>query len=162
MAIQPRPENLQAVVDGREIQITGDLTEDDKYTVTLKPPFTSRERTCRLRAKRTKSIEFKHLEPELALPSDNQAQLANGSRIYQVQTVNLTSLRVRIKKLAGTDLVRAYQGYRHYTGSGPDGNPIQPTAPLPWSLVAGETSPRQGNPARQRDRYLKGNHPALG
>jgi alpha-2-macroglobulin len=87
----------------------------------------------------THKIEFKHLEPELALPSDNQAQLATGSRNYQIQTVNISSLHVRIKKLAGSDLIRAFQGYRHYTGTGHDGKMIQPTAPLPWSLIAGET-----------------------
>jgi uncharacterized protein YfaS (alpha-2-macroglobulin family) len=136
--IEPRPENLQAVIDGREIQLTGNLSEADKYTVALKPPFNSRDGLA-LTGGKSESIEFKHLEAELALPSDNQAQLANGSRKYRVQTVNLTSLHVRIKKLAGTDLIRAYQGYRNYTGSGHDGKSIQPTAPLPWSLVAGET-----------------------
>ena len=136
--IEPRPENLQAEIDDGEIRFTGDLAEIDKYTVTLKPPFSSRDGLSLERA-RTELVSFEHLEPELALPSDNQAQLANGSRSYRVQTVNLASIHVRIKKLAGTDLIRAYQGYRHYTGSGPDGKPIQPIAPLPWPLVAGET-----------------------
>jgi alpha-2-macroglobulin len=136
--ITPRPENLQAIVDGREIEITGELTSVDKYSVTLKPPFTSRGGML-LEGAKSETITFEHLAPELALPSDNQAQLANGKRSYQVQTVNLASVQVRIKKLAGVDLIRAYQGYRHYTGSGHDGKEIQPTAPLPWSLLAGET-----------------------
>jgi uncharacterized protein YfaS (alpha-2-macroglobulin family) len=138
LVIEPRPEKLQATISGRQIEITGDLTETDKYDVILKPQLVSRG-GLQLEASRSESVTFEHLEPELALPSDNQAQLANGSRTYKVRTVNLTSLHVRIKKLAGTDLIRAYQGYRNYVGNGPDGNAIQPTAPLPWSLVAGET-----------------------
>jgi uncharacterized protein YfaS (alpha-2-macroglobulin family) len=87
----------------------------------------------------TKEIVFEHVEPGLALPSDNQAQLSSGSRSYRIQTVNLASLHVRIKKLGGADLVRAYQGYSHYTGIDHDGESIEPTSPLPYSLVVGET-----------------------
>ena len=138
LTITPKPKNLKAVIDGNEIQITGDLAEIAKYSVTLKPPFASRDGLA-LEDERTEAVAFVHLDPELCLPSDNQAQLASGSRSYRVQTVNLASLRIRIKKLAGNDLIRAYQGYRNYTGSGPDGTAITPTAPLPWSLVVGET-----------------------
>ena len=138
LVIEPRPEKLEASVDGRELEITGDLGAVDKYTVTLRPPLASRGGLV-LGAQKSEDIAFEHLDPELALPSDNQAQLASGKRSYQIQTVNIASIRLRIKKLAGTDLIRAYQGYRHYTGMGHDGKQIQPTAPLPWSLIAGET-----------------------
>jgi alpha-2-macroglobulin len=136
--ISPRPENLSAKIEGRQIELSGNLADSDKYTVTFKPPFPSKA-GLDLAAPFTKEIAFEHLDPELVLPSENQAQLANGSRTYRVQTVNLTSIHVRIKKLAGTDLIRAYQGYRNYTGSGHDGEPVQPAAPLPYSLIAGET-----------------------
>lgn len=136
--IEPRPESLQAVVQRRELVITGALAEKDRYHVTLKPPFTSRD-GLQLESARSKFLVFEHLEPELALPSDNQAQLAHGSRNYRVHTVNLTRLHVRVKKLGGSDLIRSYQGYRHYTGTGPDGKSISPTSPLPWPLIAGET-----------------------
>ncbi len=138
LLISPRPENLKASADGRELEITGSLAGIDKYSVTLKPPFTSAGGLT-LADGRQKDVTFEHLEPGLALPSDNQAQLANGGRIYQIDTVNLTRIHLRIKKLGGNDLIRAYQGYRNYTGSGPDGKSVSPTAPLPWPLVVGET-----------------------
>ena len=141
VVIEPRPENLQAVIDKdnhHDLEITGDLAEIDKYNVTIKPPLLSRDGLT-LEDSRTKAVAFEHLDPELTLPSDNQAQLAGGHRSYRVQTVNLASLHVRIKKLANNDLVRAYQGYCNYTGVGPNGKPITPTAPLPWALVVGET-----------------------
>ncbi|MEO7099214.1 MAG: MG2 domain-containing protein [Luteolibacter sp.] len=135
--IKPRPGNLSATADGDVIRLSGDFTAD-KYTVTLKRPFTSKA-GLELESALTHEIAFERLEPALALLSDNQAQLANGSRSYRVDTVNLTSIRVRIKKLAGADLIRAYQGYSSYTGIGHDGKSIAPTAPLPYSLIAGET-----------------------
>lgn len=136
--ITPRPENLSAKINGNQIELTGDLSQEDKYTVTFKPPFSSKA-GLELSDSLTKEVSFEHLEPGLALTSDNQAQLANGRRSYKIDTVNLTSIRVRIKKLAGTDLIRAYQGYSSYTGIGHDGKSVEPTAPLPYSLVAGET-----------------------
>jgi uncharacterized protein YfaS (alpha-2-macroglobulin family) len=138
VVIEPRPANLKAVIEDHEIQITGDLADTDKYSVTLKPPMTSRDGLT-LETELTETLEFEHLEAELTLPSDNQAQLASGSRSYRVQTVNLSKLHLRIKRLANADLVRAYQGYCYYTGTGPNGTSISPTAPLPWPLVIGET-----------------------
>jgi hypothetical protein len=136
--ITPRPDNLSARLDGREIILTGNLTAEDQYTVTMRPPFTS-EAGLDLSAPLTREIKFEHLDPELILPSNNEAQLATGSRTYRIQTVNLTSVHVRIKKLSGENLVRAYQGYRQYTGSGHNGRSIDPTSPLPYSLITGET-----------------------
>ncbi|MGL5019867.1 MAG: alpha-2-macroglobulin family protein, partial [Luteolibacter sp.] len=138
LEIDPRPENLTAKIEGREILLTGDFLGVDKYAVTFKPPFTSKA-GLNLEASLREQIAFQYLDPELILPSENQAQLAGGSRNYRVRTLNLASLHVRIKKLGGTDLIRAYQGYRNYIGTGHDGEQIQPTAPLPYSLVVGET-----------------------
>jgi uncharacterized protein YfaS (alpha-2-macroglobulin family) len=136
--MSPRPENLSAKIEGRQIEISGDLDGSFKYTVTFKPPFSSKA-GLGLEGPMTKEIAFEHLDSELILPSANQAQLANGSRTYRVKTVNLASLQVRVKKLAGPDLIRAYQGYRNYSGAGPNGQNIEPTAPLPYPLVVGET-----------------------
>ena len=136
VVIAPRPENLQATLDENELQLTGALADADKYSVTIQPPFTSRDGLA-LQTARTEAVAFEHLPAEVAVATDSQAQLANGSRSYRVQTVNLASLHVRLKQLTGDNRIRAYQGYRHYTGGGPDGKPIAPTAPLPWPLVVG-------------------------
>lgn len=138
LEITPRPANLSARFDDRELYLSGDLTAADNYTVTLRPRFTSKA-GLDLAAPYTESIAFKHLDPELILPSSNEAQLATGNRSYRIQTVNLSTLHVRIKRLAGPGLIRAYQGYRQYSGTGHNGEPLEPTAPLPYSLVSGET-----------------------
>ncbi|MEN9974193.1 MAG: hypothetical protein RLZZ282_199, partial [Verrucomicrobiota bacterium] len=138
VTLSPHPENLNATVERDEIRLMGDLTEIDKYAVTINPRLRSRDGLALEKAS-SETVTFEHLDPELSLPTDNQGQLASGSRSYRVKTVNLATLHVRIKKIARVDLVRTYQGYRHYTGIGPDGQSITPTAPLPWSLVVGET-----------------------
>jgi len=136
--ISPRPDNLSATMEGKTILLAGNLTDFDKYRVTFRPPFVSRA-GLDLAGPQTEDVAFESLDPELILPSNNEAQLANGSRTYKVHTVNLASLHIRIKKPVGTDLVRAYQGYSSYSGVGHNGEVVQPTAPLPYALVGGRT-----------------------
>jgi alpha-2-macroglobulin len=138
LEISPQPKNLSAKISGRQIIVLGDYSAADSYNVTVKPLFASKA-AMTLQAARSATVEFKRLEPALTLPSDNQAQLAKGKRLYQIQTVNLSSLHIRVKKLAGSDFIRAFQGYRNYTGGGPNNTAIEPVAPLPYPLIIGET-----------------------
>jgi alpha-2-macroglobulin len=137
--IEPRPENLTATLDGAQIELTGNWNEFDRYSVTLRPPFTSKAGRD-LVGPSTSQIEFKHLAPFLGFPSEDQAQLAKGSREYRMLTLNLASAQLRIKSLAGVDLIRAFQGYRHYTGNGHDQESISPTAALPYPLIVGQAT----------------------
>ena len=135
--MNPRPENLRAEVLGKRITLTGDFADLAKATVSFRPPFTSAN-GFDLEGTVTQEVTFGHFLPILSFPSQDQAQLANGSREYRMLTLNLEKTRLRIKKLTGEDQVRAFQGYRHVTGIGHDGEPIQPTITLPYSLVVGE------------------------
>ena len=149
VAITPRPAHLTAEVDGRELKLTGDLLAADQYTVTIHPHLTS-DTGFPLENELTAKLKFEHLKPQLALPSEDAGQLANGTRQYRLLTLNLASARVRLKKLAGVDLVRAFQGYRHVTGRGPNNETIHPTAAIPYSLIVGPAVADQeiplGNP----------------
>lgn len=134
----PRPENLSAKIDDKQIELLGDFSIADKYEVTIKPPLLASSGLELSNPMKT-VVTFEHIEPSLALPSENQAQLATGSRTYRIQTVNLTSIHVRVKQLAGSNFIRPYQGFSNYSGVGHNGKPIEPTAPLPYSLIAGKT-----------------------
>jgi uncharacterized protein YfaS (alpha-2-macroglobulin family) len=136
LLISPRPENLQARVDGRTLHITGNLDDADSYQVTLNTPLASLVGHP-LQQGFSKSIQFSHAEPGLSLPSDHQAQFSEGSRTYGIHTVNLSRVTLRVKQLGGAQLVRTFQGYRNYTGTGHNGENISPTSPLPWPMVAG-------------------------
>ncbi len=136
--ITPRPANLAATFENRTIVLTGDFNAADRYHVRFSGPFPSRA-GLDLAEPLGKPIVFERLAASLELPSGNEAQLAVGSRTYKIRTVNMASVHIRVKRLSGDNLVRAYQGYQTYSGVGHDFESIQPTAPLPWSLVPGET-----------------------
>lgn len=149
LSIVPSPGNLTAESEGQTIQLTGDLFAADQYSVTIRPGLVSRI-GFPLKNGITEKIVFKHLDPLIALPSEDVGQLAKGTRQYRVLTQNLANAQIRIKKLSGQDLVRAFQGYRHVSGNGPDNESIRRTAPLPWSMVVGTSLANQeiplGNP----------------
>ncbi len=138
LEITPPIKNLSAKIEDRSINLSGDFSVADKYTVTVRAPLASKG-GLDLAAPLTKDIEFARLAPGIGLASNNEAQLAGGKRIYQIETVNLSSVRIRIKKLADSNLIRTYEGYQTYTGTGHNGKTISATAPLPYSLVLGET-----------------------
>jgi alpha-2-macroglobulin len=138
ISISPRPEQLAAEVDGRTIRITGSLEEHRDYQVKVWQKIRSRDGFA-LQSEAIEKLTFKRLNPLVALPSEDEGQLAHGNRKYRLFTQNLENTRLRVKKLSGTDLIRAIQGYRNFTGNGPDGQSIPRTAPIPYPMVVGKT-----------------------
>ncbi|MCX8496957.1 MAG: MG2 domain-containing protein, partial [Akkermansiaceae bacterium] len=135
--ISPNAENLHAEVDGDSIVLSGNFIQSNYYRVGVKPPLVSRA-GIRLEGEFAKKIKFEHFMPQVAFPSEDNGQLSSGSRQYRMLTLNLASAHVRVKKLTGLDLIRAFQGYRNFTGKGPDRESIEPTAPIPFGLVLGQ------------------------
>jgi len=134
--LSPMPDHLRLETEGRQLRIFGDFNKQDAWTLEVKAPLASfDDRTLVERV--TKQLVFEHLDPSLGLPSTEEAQLAAGTRQYRMETVNLKDVRVRAKQLSGLDMVRALQGYRHYTGNGPNGTAVRPIAPLPYELISG-------------------------
>jgi len=136
--IAPELENMTATVDEEGLHIHGDFKDVDGWEITVTPPLASYDGRVLSPAK-NKKLLFKHLDPELTLPSTEEAQLAAGSRRYSIETVNVQKVDVRARQLSGENLIRAFQGYRHYTGQGPDGAEVKPTAPVPFELISGPT-----------------------
>ncbi len=138
LSLSPFPADLTAEAHGHQIHLLGSFAGADNYSVEILPPLLSRHGLT-LEKELQKNIVFQRLDPELVLPSEDEAQLAHGSRAYRLLTINLSSVRVRIKQLSGPNLIRTLQGYEHYTGRGHDGTDVSPTAPVPYSLVPGKT-----------------------
>lgn len=137
VVISPLPADLTATPEGNSVIFNGDFTTSDAWSINLRQPFTSAG-GLPLVEPRAASLEFERVAPALLIASFDQAQLASGNRSYPIHTVNLSRITVRIKHLTATDLIRAFQGYRHYSGDGPDWTDISPNAPLPWALVGGK------------------------
>jgi len=136
--LEPLPENLTATADHRVITLKGDFEPVDSYNVAINPLFQSAGGIA-LEKGKSKSVKFERCMAQVTLPSTHEGQLAEGVRNYDIHTVNIQALHVRAKRLTGVNLVRAMQGYRHYTGLGPDHTGIKRTSPLPYILLNGKS-----------------------
>ncbi len=137
IAVTPAPEGMSVEIDGKMLRIKGDFSKNDSYVVTLAKTIRSAEDQV-LSNPGAFETKFKRLAAELALPSEDEAQLAHGLRKYAISTVNLSKVTVRVKSLSGKGLVRAYQGYRSYSGRGPNYTQIEPASVIPYALIPGE------------------------
>ena len=138
--VVPAPKDLKASFDYRRqtITLSGGLAEKDAYTVTI-PRVLSSADGLALGKDYQKQLKFVRVQPKVVLPSFDQSQLASGTRTYEISSLNNQSIHLSIKRLAPDDLIRASQGYRHYTGDGAEGKRLKTTGPLPFVLIGGET-----------------------
>lgn len=138
VTIQPTPANLVLRSKDNELTIDGDFSTSGKWAVEVREGMPTADGRPVNKTFR-KELVFRDLEPRIALPSQEEAQLAEGARKYRIETVNTAKLHVRIKKLEGVPLLRALQGYRQYTGNGPNDEEISPQAMIPYELLDGKT-----------------------
>jgi len=138
LTVQPAPPGMKLTAQEDVITVAGDFANRAKWTVTLKRGLTAADGMAMPKSVR-KEVHFKRLAPRLVLPGFDEAQLALGTRDYRIDTVNLASARIRIKKLEGQDAIRAFQGYRHYTGNGPGRERLKKRHAIPYELVVGRT-----------------------
>ena len=138
ISIDPEVPNLKAEVSDDQLILKGDYSAGDDWTVTVSPGLASADGLA-LGKEFSKDISFENLEPSIALTSEDEAQLATGTRIYRMELVNVAGVHVRVKQLNDIALLRTLQGYRHYTGKGPNDETIEGTGPLPYELIHGET-----------------------
>ena len=137
ITIDPVPAGLTMTSPGtRLVRLDGDFSSQSDWTVTIKDGFSATDGFA-LEKSVTKELVFKNLTPKLRLPSKEQAQLASGTRDYPIETINLESARIRLKRLGGDNAIRAFQGYRHYTGDGPGSDTIEKTHAIPFELING-------------------------
>jgi len=138
--VEPAPKNLKASFDYRRqtITLSGGLAEKDAYAVTIPKTLASADGLA-LGQDYKKPLKFVRAQPKVLLPSFDQSQLASGTRTYEVSSLNNQLIHLSIKRLAPDDLIRASQGYRHYTGEGAKGKRLKTTGPLPFVLIGGET-----------------------
>jgi hypothetical protein len=138
VSVTPAPQGMTLETDGKSLSIKRDFSQNDSYIVALANGVVSADGR-KLANRGNMELKFERLDAELALSSDTEGQLAHGLRKYEISTVNLSSVKVRIKRLSGKGAIRALQGYRQYSGRGPNYTRVEPTSTLPYSLVPGET-----------------------
>lgn len=136
--IFPEVPGMKMEVNGREVLIEGDFSKHDRWAVTIDDGLTSYD-GLKINEGRRIDLTFQHLAPSVGVRSKDSSQLAMGTRIYPVNTVNCESVKVRIKQLRDSQLIRAQQGYRHYTGTVPDRGWDQDKMPVPYAMMFGTT-----------------------
>lgn len=136
--VQPEVPEMELVVDDDELEIRGDFSAQDNWVVEIGREVASYDGLTLAEPYR-QQLKFTRLAPGVGLASEDESQLASGSRLYRVSTVNIDSLRVRIKQLQGTQLIRARQGFRYYTGRGTNGDSLRPQRLMPYELMVGTT-----------------------
>ena len=140
ITFEPAVANLKATTDYRKqkLYLHGDFKKQDVYTIHINQSLTSSE-GLPLQTAVKKNLKFTRVTPGLSLPSHDEAQLASGTRTYEMTSTNNKSLHLRIKKLTPEELVRVSQGYRRYTGDGPNNDRIRNRNDLPFELITGTT-----------------------
>ena len=140
ITFEPAVANLKATTDYRKqkLYLHGDFEKQDVYTIHINQSLTSDE-GLPLQTAVKKNLKFTRVTPSLSLPSHDEAQLASGTRTYEMTSTNNKSLHLRIKKLTPEELVRVSQGYRRYTGDGPNNDRIKNRNDLPFELISGTT-----------------------
>lgn len=139
VSVSPVPDGMAVEIDGRHLSVIGDFSKADDYVLSLAKGIVSAEKQQLSNPVTNIKLHFERLEAELGLPSGDEAQLAHGLRKYAISTVNLSKVNIRIKALSGKGMVRAYQGYRSYSGRGPNYSQVEPVSVIPYALIPGET-----------------------
>ena len=137
VTLTPELPGMKLVASGTALIIEGDFSAQPNWDVAVRSGLMSADGLPLVDAA-MRQLKFERLEAEVGLPSQDEAQLAFGSRIYPIDTINMESLRIRVKQVSGANAVRAVQGYRHYTGQGANDTALKPTKLIPYELIAGE------------------------
>lgn len=113
VAVSPEPPGYRVSVVRNSLRITGEFSHDREYRVELTPGLTSEDGRPMTQPYEG-TFRFKPLRPEVALPAFSANQLTSGRGVFDVHSVNLRSLRVRIKAADRDSLIYALRAYRHY------------------------------------------------
>jgi len=138
ISVSPKPDKLRISKSGDSVYLDGDFTTQKEWTVSVNKQLASAHGLHLTGETEDLEIKFAHVSPSLALPSFETVQLSTGYKRFPIETVNVAEARIVVKELNHEQAVRTMQGYRSYSGDGPNGDQISRTHPLPLSLVAGK------------------------
>jgi uncharacterized protein YfaS (alpha-2-macroglobulin family) len=84
-----------------------------------------------------KSVKFEPMPPHLSVPAYRATQYASGKKSFEIISANHQTVRVKVKKIAAKDAVRALEAYSIYETNPErpeDGEALQN---IPWVLIPG-------------------------
>jgi uncharacterized protein YfaS (alpha-2-macroglobulin family) len=134
--VQPAVANLEVSIGWRCLTLTGDFEIGREYAVKVRAGIAGKNGLA-LQNDFQGKAKFRPSDPTLTLPSFDSAQFSLGRRLYEIHSVNMNNVRVRIKALSGTELVRALQSYDRYTGKHRGEEDLRHQGELPFELISG-------------------------
>ncbi|HYF34432.1 MAG TPA: alpha-2-macroglobulin family protein, partial [Prosthecobacter sp.] len=112
--VDPSPADLKAEVSHRVLTLHGSFIHNTPYRVVVDPTISSGDELP-LSAPSDTTVTFVPNPPYVAAPAFMRAQLAGGAGEFEFTAANVREVRVRIKRLNGSELLQAadkYEGYQ--------------------------------------------------
>lgn len=137
VSVEPRPAGLVWEASGRRISLKGKFEHGAFYTVKVQPGAPALDQTT-LGAGVENKVKFIAHEPHLSLPSFDAAQWLTGKGKFTFASANLSSVGVKVKRIApdrAVDALRAYSVYQ-YDPSKEDSSEY---TRIPFAAISGKT-----------------------
>lgn len=116
VTLTPPPPGYKAHYEDQRITLTGTFAHDVKYQVSIAPGLKSNDGRTMPTAYQGE-FTFQILEPAIALPGFSVNQLPTGRGLFDIHSVNLKGVRVRVKAAERESLIYALRAYRHYSNT---------------------------------------------
>lgn len=130
--VSPDVENLSLTQSRYQLTLFGDFEPNKYYTISIASGLLANDGVLR----DTEYVKRVKVEPRVgyvSLPTYSSAQNATGNRKFSVETANVESLKIRVKKLKADNILFAIRGYNEgYKGDGKNRT-------IPFSLIPGKT-----------------------
>ena len=136
ISIQPPPGPLELSLseNRRHLAVDAAFVHGEVYEIRIHPGIVADDGLA-LDRTRVERLCFRPLEPFVALPSMDEAQLRFGQRTYTILAGNLEEVRLRVKRLSPWETLFAKKGQDHYLNQLGEEDP----QPVPYDLLAGTT-----------------------
>lgn len=153
--ITPAVANLRFEEGWSNLVVRGDFQLNTEYALEVGVDVISRD-GLPFTGDRTETFTFQPVAPRLYLPGITGHQMQSGSRQFDVQSVNLESLRVvarLVKPVDAAAAIQAFKGYdRPYDTNGPEDEPYQALPPdaIPGEVISDKTIPLENSTVDER------------
>ena len=136
--VDPLPKKMSVTISASSFRIYGDF-EQRTYVVGVAAGLPSADGSL-LKQIDSKSHLVKAMPPHLSLPAFGATQYGHGKGTFEIIAANLSSIRLRVKRVAPRDAARALAAYELYTAN-PDrkGRSKETLDRVPFQIIPGRT-----------------------
>ncbi len=137
--IEPEVANLKVRAQGNSVVLGGGFGLHQSYVATLRKGLVSEDGVPLSVAQgRTNAFKFDPIQPRVWLPGFSEVQLLAGHRNFEIRSVNVGSVTLRVKALSREALVPGLNGY-HRMLEAQWWNSSRPKAPMDYAALPGRT-----------------------